>query len=153
VIFANVKLQEGDDSVRLRSLGMPLSGMRQPRLSQPCAALDDGCRCRIYSERPRYCREFECLLLKKVNTGEIEKAAALRKIQMARRCAARVSKLLGLLGDDREQVALNERFKKTVKRLEQTPLDDKTVRVYGELTLAVHELNVVLSQHFYPGML
>src|SRR5437868_1476023 len=78
VIFADVRLQRGDDPGRLRALGLPIAtphapssasplrktgGVPAPRFAQPCAALD-GCRCRIYADRPAYCRQFDCLLLK-----------------------------------------------------------------------------------------
>src|SRR6266581_3782971 len=75
VIFADVKLQPSDDASRLRALGLristPHSKFRTPTFDQPCAALG-GCRCRIYAERPRYCREFECVLFKSVKAGRLE---------------------------------------------------------------------------------
>src|SRR5229473_316362 len=82
-IFADVKLQAGDDTSRFRSLGVGLrqvgceSGLSQSRLRpasvpQPCAAFD-GCRCQIYAERPKYCRQFECLLLRSVWLGQCQK--------------------------------------------------------------------------------
>src|SRR5262249_32014463 len=83
VIFADVKIQPKDDADRLRTLGLPLTKPRDsafPKWRQPCAALD-GCRCRIYAERPHYCREFECALLKAVNVGRVGAEAALRIIR------------------------------------------------------------------------
>src|SRR5690242_17601591 len=76
-IFADVVLQTGDDLGRLESAGLTFlaapgqrvpTGSRNRRFSQPCAAFD-GCQCRIYSERPRHCQKFECLLLKGVKAG------------------------------------------------------------------------------------
>ena len=46
---------------------------------------------------------------------------------------------------------LSVRFRRTVKRMEAGVLDDETADRYGELTLAVHDLNVLLAQAFYPG--
>src|ERR1041385_5603363 len=74
VIFADVRLQPGDNAPRLQSLGLKFLPNRQSQIanrkfSQPCAAFA-GCKCTIYSERPTYCRKFECLLLKSVKTGE-----------------------------------------------------------------------------------
>src|SRR6266481_7889876 len=82
VIFADVKLRRGDDPAHFQALGLPItcSGGRKPSAAgfpQPCVALD-GCRCCIYDQRPRYCRKFECLLLKSVNAGYTERAEALR---------------------------------------------------------------------------
>jgi hypothetical protein len=37
------------------------------------------------------------------------------------------------------------------QRLETTIPDRKTSGLFGELTLAVHDLNLLLSDAFYPG--
>jgi len=154
VIFANLALQPGDDSARLRSLGLPVcnsrSALRPPHLAQPCAAFD-GCRCRVYSERPQYCREFECVLLKSVKAGGTETAAALRIIRTARERADKVHRLLRALGDSDEQLPLSARFRRTGKRLQERDLDEETADTYAQLTLAVHDLNLLLGGAFYPG--
>jgi Fe-S-cluster containining protein len=154
VIFANLALRPGDDVDRLRSLGLPVdtppSALRPPHLAQPCAAFD-GCRCRVYSDRPQYCREFECVLLKSVRAGRTEPAAALRIIRTARERADKVRRLLSALGDTEEQLPLSVRFRRTGKRVEERELDDEAADTYGVLTLAVHDLNLLLSEAFYPG--
>ena len=154
VIFADLQLQPGDDAERLRSLGMPVLAPRGPRqpphLSQPCAALE-GCRCRIYAERPEYCRQFECALLKSVKSGRTPRAEALRIIGTTQQRADKVRRLLGALGDKDEQVALSVRFRRTTTRLKAMDLDDETAETYGELTLAVHDLNLLVHEAFYPG--
>src|SRR5882672_6767952 len=154
VIFADVKLQLGDGVARLRSLGLPISTSksepRAPGFNQPCAALE-GCRCRIYAERPKYCRTFDCLILKSVKAGRLETAAALPIIRTARERADKVRRLLLALGDTDEQVALAARFQRTARRLEEGEFDEQTADAYGELTLAVHDLNVILNDAFYPG--
>src|SRR5437899_7968072 len=80
VIFSDVKLQAEDDAFRLRRLGLsvasPSSGVEVGRFRQPCSALD-GCRCTIYADRPKYCREFECLVLKGFRRGRLQAAGAL----------------------------------------------------------------------------
>ncbi len=154
VIFANLALQPGDDAERLRSLGLPVSaprGVRQPPyLSQPCAALE-GCRCRVYGDRPSYCRQFECVLLKSAIAGRIATAEALRIIGTAQARAEKVHGLLRTLGDRDEHVALSVRFRQTAKRLQAAELDEDTAETYGQLTLAVHDLNLLVGQAFYPG--
>src|SRR4051812_25402442 len=94
VIFADVQLQPGDDATRLEALGLSLKNFPKQKsaqtsisdsnavslkikFSQPCVAFD-GCRCRIYADRPKYCREFDCALLKCVNAGEVKTAGALQ---------------------------------------------------------------------------
>lgn len=158
VIFADGRLEPDDDAERLDSLGLrlaPLAGAGKPtararKWPQPCAALD-GCRCRIYADRPNYCRQFECLLLKKVVSGRVGRAGALGRIRKAFALADEVRRLLRELGDEDESTALGKRFRRTRRRVESSSADRATAVLFGELTLAVHELNVVLSEEFYPG--
>jgi uncharacterized protein len=154
VIFANLALQPSDNAARLRSLGLPVcnshSVLRPPHLTQPCAAFD-GCRCRVYADRPKYCRQFECVLFKSVKAGHTEPAAALRIIRTARERADKVYRLLRALGDTDEQLPLTARFRRTSKRVGEHELDEETADTYGQLTLAVHDLNLLLGDAFYPG--
>jgi Fe-S-cluster containining protein len=154
VIFANVGLRPDDDATRLRALGLPVcmprSKLRPPHLNQPCAAFD-GCHCRVYADRPQYCREFECVLLKSVKAGHTEMAAALRIIRTARDRADKVRSLLCALGDTNEQLPLSARFRRMGKRLQERDLDEETADTYAQLTLAVHDLNLLLGDAFYPG--
>jgi Fe-S-cluster containining protein len=154
VIFANVGLRLGDDAARLHALGLPVctphSKLRPPHLNQPCAAFD-GCRCRVYADRPQYCREFECVLLKSVKAGRTEPATAMRIVRTARDRAEKVRRLLGALGDTDEQLPLSARFRRTGKRMKERNLDEETADTYAQLTLAVHDLNLLLSDAFYPG--
>src|ERR1041385_9245230 len=87
VIFADGQLQPEDNAARLRELGLKFTATQNSKLKtqnflQPCAAFG-GCRCNIYSERPKYCRQFECLLLKNVKAGNIETVAARQIIRTA----------------------------------------------------------------------
>ena len=153
VIFANGQLQPGDDARRLRSLGLVLASPRKAdpqhrKFVQPCAA-HDGCRCGIYADRPKYCREFECLLLRDVNAGRIEPDMARGIIRIALRRVDDVRRLLRKLGDADEAVALSVRFRRLKRSLESGRPDADTAEVFGELTLAVHDLNLLLSDAFY----
>lgn len=156
VLFKDVELQPGDDADKLQSLGLPVSArgshnsqLPKRRFSQPCAALK-GCQCRIYADRPGRCRQFECALLKSVQTGETEVAAALRAIRAARRRAEQVRALLCEAGDANETVALNLRFKRMKKRFETSPPDNAQAGIFSRLTLAVHDLDLLLRAKFYP---
>jgi Fe-S-cluster containining protein len=155
VIFAHGQLQREDDAARLQSLGLALVKTRNPKLEtqkfhQPCRAFD-GCHCNIYADRPKYCREFACLLLKNVQANRLETGAALRIIRDARRRVEKVKRLLRELGDADEHVALSVRFRRMKRRMESSELDEENADLFGELTLAVHDLNVLLSGAFYPG--
>jgi Fe-S-cluster containining protein len=154
VIFADVQLQPRDNAMRLESFGFPLTGrigkQNCRKFPQPCVAFD-GCRCRIYPDRPTYCRDFECLLLKKVQASRLSFDAARRIIDRARKRADRVRQLLRKLGDTDEQLALATRFRHTQQRLERLASDDSSADLYGDLTLAVHDLNQIITDAFYPA--
>jgi Fe-S-cluster containining protein len=118
------------------------------RFTQPCPAYAD-CRCQIYQQRPQHCRSFECLLLKRVKAGSTTPPAALTIIRNARRRAETVRKLLYELGEQNEHLPLARRFRQLSRKIEQTELDEKTAAKFGRLTLAVHDLNLLLSEAFY----
>jgi hypothetical protein len=150
-LFKDVELRPGDDAARLRTLGLPLAALRgQTRFAQPCAALGADCRCRIYADRPARCREFECALLHAVSAGHVELAAALRSIRAARQRADRVRELLRELGDREEHAALSVRFRRMTKRFEAGSPDEVAAGRYSQLTLAMHDLNLLLREKFYP---
>jgi uncharacterized protein len=168
VLFRDVELQPGDTAKKLRELGLPVkdtparrnstskpttntAAANKQRFPQPCAALCADNRCQIYADRPSRCREFECALLKAASAGRIEPSQALRHIRSAQRRVDAVVRLLRALGDQSEHLPLSRRFRNTRRRVESHPLDDDTADLYGKLTLAVHDLNLLLAQEFYPG--
>lgn len=155
VIFADVQLQAEDDADELRALGLAFLPNQKSKIGiqkfrQPCNAFE-GCRCRIYAQRPRYCREFECLLLRSVKAGDTDFAKAQRVIRSALQRVKKVKRLLRELGDTDETVALAKRFRRVKRQLESGSLDNAAAEIFGELTLAFHDLNVLLSEAFYPA--
>jgi uncharacterized protein len=156
VIFADVKLQAGDNPSALRACGLPLKPDRSTRhgkglcFDQPCAAFD-GVYCRIYASRPTYCRAFECLELKRLKAGKSTLAAGLTLIRRARRRVEVVLRLLRELGDTEEHVPLAKRVRRTAKRLQTLGVGGADAAVFSRLTLAAHEVNVLLQDSFYPG--
>ncbi len=173
VLFADVRLQAQDDPNELRALGLnllaqklserglqPAAGQpngaapikRHPapvKFTQPCSAYRN-CQCQIYAERPQHCRAFDCLLLKSAKTGATSHRQALATIKKTRQQVATVKRLLGELGNHEEHLALAGRFRRTARRLEKSQPDVHTAQLFGQLTLAVHDLNLLLSQAFYP---
>jgi uncharacterized protein len=153
VIFADVQLRAEDDAARLRALGLALvqrSRAGMEKFKQPCTAFA-GCKCNIYSERPTYCRQFECLLLKRVKAGEIGPRESRRVIRSALQLVGNVKSLLQKLGDTEESLALSKRVRRMRRKVESGHCDKETARIFGELTLVSHELNILLAQSFYPG--
>ncbi len=153
VIFAKGELQPRDDAARLRALGLrfarPAAGGGQ-KFHQPCSMLE-GCRCQIYSQRPDYCRRFECVLFKNLKAGTTTFESAQRTIRKTLRQVKRVQGLLKQLGDQRNDLPLGARFRRVQKRLEQGSVSADSISAFGELTLAMHQLNVLLGESFYPG--
>jgi Fe-S-cluster containining protein len=146
VIFADGQLQPGDDAARLKACGLRFK--KDGKFRQPCVAFD-GSHCAAYQDRPKYCREFECLVFKDAQAGRIEIRAALRVIRNARRRAEKVRSLLRELGDTDERKALDVRFRQTSRRIESGDVDGDIAGIYGQLTLAIHDLHVLLGGKFY----
>ena len=150
-IFADVKLGAEEDSDRFQSLGLKLvktRGSGPAAFQQPCSGFD-GCRCRIYGERPQHCRTFECLLLKSVRSGGRTVENALGIIGSARQQADKAWRLLRELGDTEEEEALMTRFRRTARRLEVQERAGDAASLFADLTIAVHNLNLMLSENFY----
>ena len=81
--------------------------------------------------------------------GRTSHPEALGIIRAARERVDLVERLLVDLGESDKQTALAARFRRTAKRLEKAGCDETTAEQYGRLTLAVHELNLLLSEAFY----
>ena len=88
-------------------------------------------------------------MLKNVKASRLSPEAALATIHTAREKADVVRSLLHKLGDTDEQLDLAARFRRMTKKFESEELADETGDIYGELTLAVHDLNSLLSESFY----
>jgi len=148
-LFADLKLSPADKA-RLQRKGFDLKLSRSAKLPQPCPALCAP-HCTIYSSRPDHCRRFECLLLKEVIAGEIPESTAIRTIRTARRRHEKVRQLLQSLGDRNDSVAVSVRFRRLARSLETESMDAAKAALFGDLTLAMHDLNRCLARHFYPG--
>ena len=152
VLFRDVELRAGDDEGALRAIGAAVRQLKtKTSVPQPCAALCQDNRCRVYAERPQRCREFECVLLQRVLAGALPANQAQQRIRAAHQRVDKVRRLLRELGDFKEQLPLSRRFNQTRRRLEASHLEDGQAEAFAELTMAVHELNLLLSESFYPG--
>lgn len=152
-LFDEVRLEPGDDPARLKALGLPVKFPRASkpvaRFPQPCAALGAGCTCRLYEERPRQCRVFECGVFKKARAGELDSAAALRLVRRGRRLADRVRLLLRRLGDTDEHRGLGERFFRMQCRMEERDPGASGLATFADLSFAVHRLKLLTHERFY----
>lgn len=148
VLFADVELRAGDDAGRLAELGLAL-GMKGGKLAfaQPCACFD-GKLCQIYADRPKRCRTFECGLLKRVQTDELDADTALTIIAQTKRQVEKVRVILRQLGQNDELLAMTKRYAQAMS----APIDlsdhETDSERRGELMLAVDELMRQLQRDF-----
>ena len=148
VLFVDVVLRKGDGVQRLAELGFLLEKKgRQRAFAQPCVCFD-GTLCRIYSERPAYCRAFECGLLKGVQGGELEAKTALKAIAETKRRVEKVRCLLQRLGQNDEPLALIKRYAQVMREPIDLSGPEDAAELRGELMLAVNDLMQTLQQDF-----
>ena len=148
VLFADVELRAGDDPGRLAELGLTL-GMKGSKLAfaQPCACFD-GKLCGIYADRPRRCRTFECGLLKRVQDGQLQAAAALKTIAATKRQAEKVRMMLRQLGEVDDRMAMTRRYTEAMSAPIDLADEETDSDRRGELMLAVAELMQKLQRNF-----
>jgi uncharacterized protein len=148
-LFADVELRAGDDAKRLAKLGLSLEKKGRTKLAfaQPCACFD-GKFCKIYDDRPKRCRTFECGLLKKIGADELSADAALKKISDAKILVSKVRQLLRSLGQNDEQLALTKRYANAMSAPVDLSDSENDSDLRGELMLAVNELMQTLQRDF-----
>lgn len=147
VIFAQGQLQPEDDAVKLKRLGLAMK--RNGKFAQPCGAFRQNC-CAIYADRPSYCRQFDCALLKAVQEGSVPVDEAERIIRKTRSAEAKVRRLLRKLGTEDPARPLARQFHRTVEALHRGEVGADRAAFFSELTVAMHRLNVLLQRHYYP---
>jgi hypothetical protein len=149
VLFADVELRAGDNAKQLAQLGLRLETKVRGKLAfpQPCACFD-GTLCKIYNDRPKRCRTFECGLLKRVQAGELAVGAALKIISKTKRRVEKVRGLLHRLGQKDGQLALIKSYTEAMSApivLSKAETDSDR---RGELMLAYDELMQQLQRDF-----
>ena len=148
VLFADVELRKGDDAQRLAELGLSLEKKgRQQAFTQPCACFD-GKLCRIYAGRPKLCRMFECGLLKRIQTGELDADPALKIIAHTKRQVKKVCNLLRGMGSDDERLALSQRYAQAMSEPVDLLGDKAATGLPGKLMANYRDLMQTLQQDF-----
>jgi len=148
VLFADVELRKGDDAKRLTELGLSLKKKgRQRAFAQPCACFD-GKLCRIYNERPKRCRTFECGLLKRVQAGELGAGAALETITRAKRQVKKVCELLHRTGSDDGRFALSQRYERAMSGPVDLSGGKGSAHLHGKLMTTYRDLMQTLQRDF-----
>jgi Fe-S-cluster containining protein len=148
-LFADVELRAGDDAIELERLGLSpeKKGRNKTAFAQPCACFD-GKLCKIYDDRPKRCRTFECGLLKKVKADELSVGGALGKISKAKILVRKVRWLLRTLGQNDEQLALTKRYSQAMSAPVDLSASDNVSELRGELMMAVSDLMQQLQCDF-----
>ncbi len=148
VLFADVELRKSDDAEQLAGLGLSLKKKgRKQAFTQPCACFD-GKLCGIYAERPVRCRTFECGLLKRVQTRELDANAALRTIAKAKLRVEKVRGLLWKLGQRDERLALTEHYRQAMTAPVDLSGGKASAGLPGKLMLAFRDLMRTLQSEF-----
>lgn len=148
VIFGDVELQREDDAKRLAGLGLELFRKGGKKcFNQPCGCFD-GKLCTIYEDRPNRCRSFECKLLKRVQSGQVSEAAALKSIAEARNAVKAVRQLVRKLGNTDESVPLNRRYSAIIAQPIDLAGSKELIERRSELMFAVAELTRILGRDF-----
>jgi hypothetical protein len=86
---------------------------------------------------------------KDAKAGRISFTSALRQVKRARQQADNIRRLLRELGDTDEARSLNERFRRTQRRMESTITDEAANHTFAELGLAVHAFNLLAHRKFH----
>jgi Fe-S-cluster containining protein len=147
-LFADVELRKGDDPRQLAKLGLNVQYKTKTKLAfpQPCSCFD-GKFCKIYADRPKRCRLFECGLLKRVENGDMTTGVALKKISNAKARAEKVLELLRQSGQRDEHLALMHRYAEAMS----APVDlsdERSADQRGELISAMSDLMQMLERDF-----
>jgi Fe-S-cluster containining protein len=148
-LFGDVELQGSDDLAVLSQAGVVLrrKGKRQI-FTQPCACLD-GRSCRIYQNRPARCRTFDCQVLRRSFTRELNRSQALRLIARARKYTGEVERLLSKLGNRNHAEPLNRRYSSVIAEpVDLTADSSATWRLRGDLMRAAEKLAALIATEF-----
>lgn len=155
VLFGDVQIPNQVQAQRLRAAGLPVRSKPLGKsccsfLPQPCPALGPDNVCTVYAQRPARCREFECALFKRVVSGTLTLSQATRVVKDTLAQANRVRQDLRWLGETHEAWPLARRFRCLKRRFPRQEITEESARVFAELSLNVHDLNMTLRLQFYP---
>ena len=124
-LFQSVLLQPDEDSRQLASLGLKIKNRNgQTFFHQPCPAHHQG-KCRIYPDRPRRCRQFNCQQLHRLADEKTTEAQALETIHEARRLVDQVEQLINQIEETNPLRSLATRCAAALDVESRGPLHDQ----------------------------
>lgn len=107
-LFADVMLQAGEVQPIESVIGYEDRNSTL-FLQQPCLAYCNG-DCGIYPLRPSGCRDFECHVLRRYESGQLKTTDALTIIEEAKQQIAQIEEALIVLGETDETLPLSLRI-------------------------------------------
>jgi uncharacterized protein len=116
---------------------------------QPCSAFGGRC-CSVYQDRPSVCRQYRCLLLRRLEAGEVSpgdaRALIARTLSMRDRVRTGLADYLGTEGRE----PLDALYRLAMARFEAEPDPAAARRERSDLLLTVAALRVILTREFEP---
>lgn len=152
-LFDNVQLDKSENAGKVKALGLPVRMSRAKApvafFRQPCRMLCEDLTCKVYADRPKQCRAFECDVFRKVRSGGISSESAHRLVRQGRRKADKIKRLLRKMGDLDEKSSIGARFRRMQRRVASGDLDTSMGEFFAELGLAVHQFDLLAHSKFY----
>lgn len=140
-LFHSVVLQPAEDPRHFGSLGLKIKKRSgQAFFHQPCSAHDQG-QCRIYSDRPNRCRQFNCQQLLRLAEGKTTEPQALETIREARRMVSQVEQLINQIEETNPLRGLATRCAVALESGCRSPLHE-------QLESAMQSLETFLESEF-----
>jgi len=149
-MYKSVDVEVGDQLPLLEAEGIALyTEEKFTFFRQPCTAFDTD-RCKIYESRPTVCREYRCLLLRRLDAGEANPADAVALVARTTALRDRVRSGLMAFLETAERVPLGELYRRMLSKLDAASDPEAARREASELLFDVVALRVILAREFEP---
>ncbi len=147
-MYRTVEVGEGDQRDLLETAGLAFTIKDDAAcFQQPCPAFGGG-RCSIYEGRPAVCRDYRCLLLRRLEAGEVPHDEASALIAQTTVLRDRVRSGLTAYVDTQELLSLDGIYRLMLAKFDAQPDPAAARRDRGELLLEVVALRVLLAREF-----
>ena len=149
-MYKSVDLYKNDRPDLLEEAGLVLSNDGAFDFFRlPCTSFAAGC-CKIYEIRPTVCAEYRCLLLRRLEAGEIPYADALALVEKTTAIRDRVRSGLNAYLETDDRVPLSELYRRMLAKLDSADDPAAARREQRELLFDVVALRVILARDFEP---
>jgi Fe-S-cluster containining protein len=141
----------GDDRVEfLKSAGLVFTTEGgATTFRQPCPAFGAGC-CTVYDSRPSSCRGYRCVLLRRVEAGDVSQDDARELIDRTIAIRDRVRSGLRAYVATEDALSLDGLYRMMLAKFDTMPDPAATRREHAALLFDVVALRVILAREFEP---